>query len=129
MRDYDRRIEDLVAATEVTRKRLADARYTADLDRAGVVSVKEVQSPIATDKPVWPNKRLMAAAGVVAGLMASAFSLLLALTFGNHCLTEETVERLLGAPVLAVLPDTGAQRFSVPRPGGSKALAEGRAGA
>ena len=129
LRDYDRRIEDLVAATEVTRKRLADARYTADLDRAGVVSVKEVQSPIATDKPVWPNKRLMAAAGVVAGLMASAFSLLLALTFGNHCLTEETVERLLGAPVLAVLPDTGAQRFSVPRPGGSKALAEGRAGA
>ena len=128
LRDYDRRIEDLVAAAEVTRKRLADARYTADLDRAGVVSVKEVQSPVASDRPVWPNKRLIAAAGVVAGSMTTAFALLLLLTFGNHCLTTETAERLLGTPVLAVLPDVSGRRMRLPALG-AKALGAGRVGA
>ena len=104
LRDYDRRIADLEQSTTTTRQRLADARYADDLDRAEVGSVKVVQAPTTSDRPVWPDKRLIASAGVVAGAVASAFTLLLALTFGNHCLTAETVERLLDVPVLAVLP-------------------------
>ena len=110
LRDYDRRISDIEATTVITRQRLADARYADNLDRAGVGSVKVVQNPATSDTPVWPNKRLFAAAGVLVGLVASAFSLLIALTFGNHCLTIETVERVLGVPVLAVLPRSGARQ-------------------
>ena len=104
LRDYDRHIADLEQSTTTTRQRLADARYADDLDRAEVGSVKVVQAPTTSDRPVWPDKRLIASAGVVAGMVASAFTLLLALTFGNHCLTAETIERLLDVPVLAVLP-------------------------
>lgn len=102
--DYDRRVADLDAATTLLRQRLADAHYIEYLDRAQVASLPVVQSPVASNKPVWPNKLLIGAAGVVTGMVATAFSLLVALTFGNHCLTVETVERLLGTPVLAVLP-------------------------
>ena len=93
LRDYDRRISDIEATTVTTRQRLADARYADSLDRAEVGSVRVVQNPAISDMPVWPNKRLFAAAGVLLGMVASAFSLLIALTFGNHCLTIETVER------------------------------------
>ncbi len=118
LRDYDQRISDMQATTTTTRQRLADARYIDDLDRAEVGSVKEVQSPTGSDQPVRPNKRLIGAGGVLVGLFASAFSLLIALTFGNNCLTAETVERLLGTPVLAILPKSPQSRARLVRPQG-----------
>lgn len=129
LQDYDRRIADLDSTMTTVRQRLADARYLEDLDRAQVASLEIVQSPIAADKPVWPNKRLIGAAGVLLGLVASVFSLLVALTFGNHCLAVETVERLLGAPVLAVLPQARLPRRQalVPLPPAGLRQERGRA--
>jgi uncharacterized protein involved in exopolysaccharide biosynthesis len=103
LHDYDRGITDLDATTTTLRQRLADARYAEDFNRAQFASVQVVQSPSASHVPVWPHKRLIGAGGVLVGLFASGFTLLIALTFGDRCLTATGVERLLRVPVLATI--------------------------
>jgi uncharacterized protein involved in exopolysaccharide biosynthesis len=114
--DYDHRITDLDATTTLLRQRLADARYVEEFNHAQFASVQVVQSPAASKTPVWPQKRLIGAGGVLVGLFGAAFTLLIALTFGNRCLTATGVERLLGVPVLATIGQVRPSRNQEMRP-------------
>jgi capsular polysaccharide biosynthesis protein len=60
---------------------------------------------------VFPKKWLFLAAGVVIGLVLSTLVMLLSLTFGNRFLTIDTIERVLGLPVLVALPNLPRARL------------------
>lgn len=104
LRGLNTRVAELESANAALRQRLTDARITEDLDRAKVIGLSVIQAPMALDRAVAPVKILFAAGGVALGLISSGFVLLVALTFGNRFISAETVERILGAPVLVALP-------------------------
>lgn len=104
MRRLDARIADIETATSSLRQRLADARVSDRLDRAHVAGLSVIQHPTALDRPIWPRKLYFFAGGAVLSLLSGAAAVLAALTFSNRFITADTIERLLGVPVLAVLP-------------------------
>ena len=102
--DLDRQIAQLSAASSTLHQRLEDAHYLDDLDRAKIASLKVIQQPVAMGKPVSPKTSVFLAFGVAVGVLADGLVLLLGLTFGVRILVGDTVERVLGVPVVAVLP-------------------------
>lgn len=110
LQGLDRSINELETAVRELRQRLTDARLSEELDRAQIAGLSVIQQPLALDKPVSPKKILFLAGGLAVGLISSIFALLTALTFGNTFLAAETVERMLGVPVLVALPPVPAWR-------------------
>ncbi len=102
--NLDRRIGQLDLATNTLRQRLEDARFLDELDHEHLTSVNVIERAAAPEKPVSPRKLLYGLVGLVCGFMAAACAFLLALTFGNRFLSVDMVERVLGVPVVAVLP-------------------------
>ena len=102
--DLDRQITQLDSASSMLHQRLEDAHYLDDLDRAKVASLKVIEQPVALGKPVFPSRRLFLASGVAVGLVLDGLLLLLGLTFNVRVLVGDTVERVLGVPVVAALP-------------------------
>jgi polysaccharide biosynthesis protein PslE len=102
--DLDRRIGELELATNTLRQKLEEARFLDDLDRARIASLSVIEEPTALPRPVYPQKRLFVAAGLLVGLMLASLWLLLAITFGKRFFAVETVERVLGVPVFVTLP-------------------------
>ncbi len=98
------RSTDLETSISALRQRLAEARVSDQLDRAQVAGLSVIQHPVASSQPVPPRKMHFFVGGVVLSLMSGMAAVLAALTFGNRFITPETIERILGAPVLAVLP-------------------------
>ena len=109
--DLNRRITQLDTASNTLRQRVEDARYLEDLDKADVASLNIIQQPTALPRAVFPKKWLFLAAGVVIGLVLSTLVMLLSLTFGNRFLTIDTIERVLGLPVLVALPNLPRARL------------------
>ncbi len=118
LRALDRRIAGLEGAIRALQQRGTEARLSEELDRAQVAGLSVIQQPFASERPVSPKRMLFLAGGVVAGGLLAALRLLLALSFGSRFLTVETVERMLGVPVLAGLPALPAprRRLTLPRP-------------
>lgn len=104
LRRLDARIGDLEAATSVLRQRLTDARVSDELDRTRVAGLSVIQHPTAPDRPVSPRKMLFLLGGLVAGCLSGVFAGLAFLTFGKRFITADAIERIIGVPVLAVLP-------------------------
>lgn len=104
LRRLDARVADIETATSSLRQRLADARVSDRLDRAHVGGLSVIQHPTALDRPIWPRKLYFLVGGVVLSLLSGGAAVLAALTFSDRFLTASTIERLLGVPVLAVLP-------------------------
>jgi len=117
LRALDRRIAGLEGAIRALQQRGTEARLSEELDRAQVAGLSVIQQPFASERPVSPKRMLFLAGGVVAGGLLAALRLLLALSFGSRFLTVETVERMLGVPVLAGLPALPAprRRLTLPR--------------
>jgi uncharacterized protein involved in exopolysaccharide biosynthesis len=109
--DFDRQIAQLDKASGMLHQRLEDALYLDDLDRAKVVSLKVIQQPVAPEKPVAPSRLLFLAAGAVVGVFAFGLVLLLDLTFGLRIIVADTVERALGLPVAAALPQIPSRQM------------------
>jgi uncharacterized protein involved in exopolysaccharide biosynthesis len=86
------------------RSRYEEARMTEDLDREGVVSVSVVQQPDAPMRPSGPSHMPYGLAGVLIGLIGAGGFLVYLLVFRETLITVESVERLLGLPVLASVP-------------------------
>jgi uncharacterized protein involved in exopolysaccharide biosynthesis len=86
------------------RSRYEEARMTEDLDREGVVSVSVVQQPDAPVRPSGPSHMPYGLAGVLIGLIGAGGFLVYLLVFRETLITVESVERLLGLPVLASVP-------------------------
>lgn len=76
-----------------------------------VDSVSIVDTAVTPDKPVKPNKTLNVLIAFVVGLMAAVGLVFLLEYLDNTIKTSEDVEKLLGIPVLGVIPNyqTGKQ--------------------
>jgi len=104
LRSLNTRIAEIETANANLSQRLTDARVIEDLDRAKVAGLSLIQAPRADSKPVSPKKILFAAAGLALGFLSSGFVLLLALTFSNRFIAAESIERIVGVPVILTLP-------------------------
>lgn len=118
LQDLTHRIADLETTTTTLRQRLTDARYLEELDRARVASLTVIQQPVAFQHHVFPRKLYFLAAGLLLGCISAGFVLLLALS-SRRFLAAETVERVLGVPVLASLPVLPASRANGIRQNGA----------
>lgn len=97
-----RTLEELV---HTYRARYEEARMTEDLDKGNVVSVSIVQKPAAPVKPAGPRHLPFALAGVLIGLVGAGGMLVYLLVFRETLITVESVERIIGVPVLASVPN------------------------
>jgi uncharacterized protein involved in exopolysaccharide biosynthesis len=127
LRRLDTRITDIEAATSLLRQRLADARVSDQLDRAHVAGLSVIQHPVALDRPISPRKTYFFLGGIVLSALSGGAAVLAVLTFSNRFIAADTIERLLGVPVLAVLP-VGRDGPGSARPGNVD-LIEGLPGA
>ncbi len=104
----NRRIDALETNLKQERDKFETARVQEDLDREKVVSVSVIQPPVASSLPVKPRKGVYAAGGVVGGLLAAAFTLIVLVVSRNTLISAESVERILVLPVLATVPEVSA---------------------
>ncbi len=93
-----RTLEEL---THTYRTRYENARMSEDLDRDRIVSVSIVQRPAAPARPAGPRHLPFAIAGLLIGLVGASGVLLYLLVFRETLITVESVERIIGLPVVA----------------------------
>lgn len=91
---------------------MANEFSKAVIDIKKVDSVSIVDTAVTPTNPVKPNKQLNVLIAFVVGLMASVGLVFLLEYMDNTVKTSEDVEKLLGIPVLGVIPnyETGKQR-------------------
>lgn len=102
--DLDRERRELEELAHTYRTRYEEARMNEDLDREKVVSVSVLQQPDAPLRPSGPKHLPFAFAGILIGVVGASGILLYLLVFRETLITVESVERLLGLPVLASVP-------------------------
>jgi len=106
--DLQRQIDSLTADLQTLRTNLAQARLAENMDQAKVSSVAIIDAPRIEPKPVFPKKIMFGVGGVAVGIVCSVLIILMSLSFGNTIITVEGAERILGAPVVAALPQLKA---------------------
>lgn len=99
--DLDRERRTLEELTHSYRTRYENARMNEDLDRERIVSVSIVQRPDAPEKPAGPRHLPFALAGLLIGIVGASGVLLYLLVFRETLITVESVERIIGLPVVA----------------------------
>jgi len=98
-----RTLEELV---HTYRTQYEAARMTEDQNNADLVSVSMVQRPVAADRPAGPRHMPFVLAGVLIGLVGASGMLIYLLVFRETLITVESVERIIGVPVLASVPNS-----------------------
>src|SRR5882672_10680317 len=86
------------------RTRYEEARMTEDLDRQRTVSVSVISKPDASLRPAGPRHLPLILGGFLIGLIGAAGMLVYTLVFRQTLITVESVERIIGLPVLASVP-------------------------
>jgi len=99
--DLERERRVLEELVHTYRTRYEEARMNEDLDRERIVSVSIVQRPDAPEKPVGPRHLPFALAGILIGIVGASGVLLYLLVFRETLITVESVERIIGLPVVA----------------------------
>ncbi len=99
--NMERERRELAELAHTYRTRYEEARMSEDLDREKIVSVSVVQQPDAPMKPTGPTHLPFGIAGVLIGLVGASGVLVYLLVFRETLITVESVERMLGLPVLA----------------------------
>lgn len=99
--DLERERRVLEELVHTYRTRYEEARMNEDLDRERVVSVSVIQRPDAPLKPAGPHHLPFALAGILIGLVGASGVLLYLLVFRETLITVESVERIIGLPVVA----------------------------
>jgi uncharacterized protein involved in exopolysaccharide biosynthesis len=99
--DLEREKRVLEELVHTYRTRYEDARMNEDLDRNRAVSVSIVQRPDAPTKPAGPRHLPFALAGILIGIVGASGVLLYLLVFRETLITVESVERIIGLPVVA----------------------------
>lgn len=100
-----RTLEELV---HTYRARYEEARMSENLDKSNVISVSVVQKPMAPAKAAGPHHLPFALAGILIGLIGASGLLIYLLVFRETLITVESVERIIGVPVLASVPEARA---------------------
>jgi uncharacterized protein involved in exopolysaccharide biosynthesis len=95
-----RTLEELV---HTYRTQYEAARLAEEQNSAHAVSVSLVQKPVASDRLI-PGRLPFVFAGILIGLVGSAGMLIYLLVFRETLITVESVERIIGVPVLASVP-------------------------
>jgi uncharacterized protein involved in exopolysaccharide biosynthesis len=103
--NLERERQVLAELVHTYRTRYEEARMNEDLDRERVVSVSIIQQPGAPAKAAGPHHLPYALAGLLIGLVGAGGMLLYLLVFRETLITVESVERIVGLPVLASVPD------------------------
>jgi uncharacterized protein involved in exopolysaccharide biosynthesis len=98
-----RTLEELV---RTYRARYEEARINADLDPSNAFSVSVVQQAAAPARPAGPRRLPYALAGILIGLIGASGLLVYLLVFRETLITVESVERIIGVPVLASVPSS-----------------------
>lgn len=104
LRDIETRIAAMNSVLQAVQSRYSDARSEEELDRARQVSVVPEAKAVAPDKPVMPRPLLYTAAGVLAGILFAGGVMVFGIVTSRRLLIEQSVERLMGLPVLAAIP-------------------------
>ncbi|HZK90116.1 MAG TPA: Wzz/FepE/Etk N-terminal domain-containing protein [Stellaceae bacterium] len=99
--DLERERRVLEELVHTYRTRYEEARMNEDLDRDRVVSISVVQRPDAPLKPAGPHHLPFAIAGILIGLVGASGVLVYLLVFRETLITVESVERIIGLPVVA----------------------------
>ena len=99
--DLEREKRVLEELVHTYRTRYEEARMSEDLDRDRVVSIGVIQRPDAPLRPAGPRHLPFALAGLLVGLVGAAGLLLYYLVFRETLITVESVERIIGLPVVA----------------------------
>jgi len=120
-RELERQITSLEDEAKLLRASLNEARTKERLDEAQIASVSIIEEPNASKKPVQPRKGIFLLAGMMVGAFTAGATLLLAMSMGTTFVSAETIERVLGLPVLAALP-TSPQLIDGGWDSGRKAL-------
>jgi uncharacterized protein involved in exopolysaccharide biosynthesis len=84
--------------------RYDQARTEEDMDRMKLVSVTQVSPAVAPDKPTQPKPVLYTTFGLLAGVLLAAAMIVIGIIRNNKVIVEQSVERLVGLPVLASIP-------------------------
>ncbi|HWY14147.1 MAG TPA: hypothetical protein VNX86_03295 [Rhizomicrobium sp.] len=104
LRTIETRIGAMNSVLEAVQSRYSRARSEEELDRARQVSVVPEAKAVAPDKPVVPRPLLYTAAGVLAGILFAGGVIVFGIVTSRRFITEQSVERLIGLPVLAAIP-------------------------
>jgi uncharacterized protein involved in exopolysaccharide biosynthesis len=99
--DLERERRVLEELVHTYRTRYEEARMNEDLDRDRVVSISVIQHPDAPLRPAGPRHLPFALAGILIGLVGAVVLMLYYLVFRETLITVESVERLIGLPVVA----------------------------
>ncbi len=100
-----RTLEELV---HTYRARYEEARMSENLDKGNATSVSVVQQPMAPTKVAGPHHLPYILAGILIGLIGASGMLIYLLVFRETLITVESVERIIGVPVLASVPNARA---------------------
>ncbi|HYM73154.1 MAG TPA: Wzz/FepE/Etk N-terminal domain-containing protein [Stellaceae bacterium] len=103
--DLDRERKVLEELVHTYRTRYEEARMNEDLDRERVVSVSLIQRPDAPVRPAGPRHLPFILGGILIGIVGAGGMLLYLLVFRETLITVESVERIVGLPVLASVPE------------------------
>jgi uncharacterized protein involved in exopolysaccharide biosynthesis len=98
------RIDSLQENLKDLQQRYNQARTQDEMDRAKLISVVQISKAVAPDKPAKPKNLLFVAGGVFMGILAAGGMLVFSVVTSNIFVTEQSVERLLGLPVLVTVP-------------------------
>lgn len=99
--DLERERRVLEELVHTYRTRYEEARMNEDLDRDRVISISVVQRPDAPLKPAGPHHLPFVLAGILIGLVGASGLLIYLLVFRETLITVESVERIVGLPVVA----------------------------
>jgi uncharacterized protein involved in exopolysaccharide biosynthesis len=102
--DAQRERSTLEELVHTYRTRYEEARMSEDLDRNNLVSVSIVQQAAAPALPAGPHHLPYALAGILIGIVGASGILVYLLVFRETLITVESVERIIGVPVLASVP-------------------------
>jgi uncharacterized protein involved in exopolysaccharide biosynthesis len=99
--ELERERRTLEELTHSYRTRYENARMSEDLDHQRIVSVSIIQQPDAPEKPAGPHHLPFALAGLLIGIVGASGVLFYLLVFRETLITVESVERIIGLPVVA----------------------------
>jgi len=92
-------------------KQLEEARISAAMDQARISNVSIIAPPTASPIPVWPPKLRLLLGGVVLGFGGSFFLAFLIEFLYPTIRSRDDVQRILGAPALAAIPEVKRRWF------------------
>lgn len=113
LRTVSTRIEALTDNLKVTQARYEAARTQEQTDLAKQVSVVQIAPAMSPDKQVKPKKLYLVAGGLVAGLFAAFAVAVFSVLTNRSVVNADSVERLVGLPVLVSLPLLGRRAGAV----------------